>query len=142
MVIYRMKRSLIILGALFCVFCIASTSIAIPQVQSTFVLDKIDDLNYIKLKLQNKITEINEFISQKIKDILTLGIIDNLINLLIKLLEFILKIADFISTILNLGGRILQFVNQIIYIIETIISIINWILDLFNPEKLLSNNYF
>ena len=142
MVIYRMKRSLITLGALFCVFCIASTSTAIPQVQSTFVLDKIDDLNYIKLKLQNKITEINEFISQKIKDISTLGIIDNLINLLIKLLEFILKIADFISTILNLGGRILQFVNQIIYIIETIISIINWILDLFNPEKLLSNNYF
>lgn len=138
MVIKIMKRSIITLGTLFCVIFIVSTSTAVPQVQSNIVIDKIDELNYIKDKIQNKILEINNIISEIIKDIDTLGIIDTLINLLIKIIEFILKIGEFISSILNIGGRILTIINQLIYIIETIINIINWILDLFNPNQLLS----
>ena len=137
MVIKIMKRSIVTLGALFCVFFIVSTSTAVPQVHSDSVIDTIDDLSYIKNKLQNKILEINDFVSQIIKDIDTLGLIDSLINLLIKIIEFILKMGEFIASLLNIGGKILAFVNQLIYIIETIINIINWILDLFNPEQLL-----
>jgi hypothetical protein len=137
-VIKIMKRSIITLGALFCVFFIVSTGTAVPQAQSNLIIDKIDELSYLKNKLQDKISEINTFISQKIKDIGTLGLIDSIINLLIKLIEFILKIGEFISSILNIGGRILYIVNQIIYILETVINIINWILDLFNPQQLLS----
>lgn len=133
-----MNKSIITLGTLFCVLLMVSTSTAVPHIQSNLIMDKIDEFDQIIIELENRITDLNNFISQKIKDINSLGLIDSLINLLIKIIEFILKIGEFISSILNIGGRILLFINQLIYIIDTIINIINWILDLFNPENILS----
>jgi hypothetical protein len=140
MVIIGMNKSIIILGALFSAIFIVSTSTAVPLINKTYFINKINDIEDIKTKLQNKIFEIDEFISKKIDDLYTLGFIENLINLLIKLLEFILNIANFISRILNIGSQILFIVNQIIYIIETTINIINWLIDIFNPQKILTNN--
>ena len=134
-----MKSILITFSTLLCVLFVISSATAIPQIQSKFVLDEIDEIENIKTKLQNKIVEINELISNKIKNILNLGIIEKLINLLTRLLEIILNLASFISTFLSIGGQILSFVNQIIYILETIINIINWIIDFINPENILLN---
>ena len=135
-----MKSILIIFSTLFCVFFVVSSATAIPHFQSNFVLDEINKIEEIETKLQNKIIEINDLITDKIKDFLTLGIIDKLINLLTKLLELILNIASFISTILNIVGQILYLLNQINYILENIMIIINWIIDFFNPENILLNN--
>ncbi len=135
-----MKRSIIILGAFFSALIIVSTSTAVPLNNNTYFINKINTIENIKSKLQNKIFEIGDLISKEIDNLYTLGFIEKLINLLIKLIEFILKIANFISTLLNIGSQILFIVNQIIYIIETIINIINWILDLFNPQVIISNN--
>jgi len=135
-----MKNILITFSILFCVFFVVSSATAIPYFQSNFVLDEINKIEINETKLHNKILELNNLISYKIKDFLTVGIIDKLINLLTKLIEFILNIAGFISTILNIGGQILYLLNQINYILDTIINIINWIIDFFNPENILLNN--
>lgn len=142
MVIIRMKRSIIILGVLFSAIIIVTTSTAFPLINNTYFINKINDMEEIKTKIKNKIFEIDEFASKKINDLYTLGFIENLINLLIKLLEFILNIANFISRLLNIGSQILFIVNQIIYIIDTIINIINWLIDIFNPQALLNNNLY
>lgn len=134
-----MKSILITFSTLFCVLFVVSSATAIPQIQSNFILDEINEIENIKTKLQNKVVEINELISNKIQNILNLGIIEKLINLLTRLLEIILNIASFISTFLSIGGQILSFVNQIIYILETTINIINWIIDFINPENILLN---
>jgi len=132
MVIFRMNRSLIILGAIFCVFLMVSSATAIPQKQSDCVMNKINILEDMKLLIENKILDISVILSSSFID---LYFIENLINFLIRLIEFILNIVNFIGTIINLGENLLSFINQIIYIIETIINIINWLLDLINPES-------
>jgi hypothetical protein len=138
MVIFRMKRSIILFGVIFSAIIIVSTSTAVPLNNNTYLINKINEKEDIKSKLQNKINGIDELISKKIDNIYTTGFIEKLINFLIKLIEFILNIANFISNLLNIGSQILFIVNQIIYIIETIINIINWILDIFNPQAILN----
>ena len=135
MVIFRMNRSLIILGAIFCVFLMVSSATAIPQKQSDCVMNKINILEDMKLLIENKILDISVILSSSFIDFYSTGFIENLINFLIRLIEFILNIVNFIGTIINLGENLLSFINQIIYIIETIINIINWLLDLINPES-------
>jgi hypothetical protein len=140
MVIFGMKRSIILLGVIFSAIIIVSTSTAVPLNKNKYLINKINEMEYIKSKLQNKIYEIDELISKIIDNLLTTSFIEKLINFLIKLIEFILNIANFISSLLNIGGQILYIINQIIYIIETIISIINWLLDIFNPKAILYTN--
>ena len=109
MVIIGMKRNIIILEVLFCAIFIVSTSTAIPLINNTNFINKINNMEDIKTKLHNKVFVIDEFVSKKINNLYTLGFIENLINLLIKLLEFILNIASFISKLLNMDiGNMMQ----------------------------------
>ncbi len=134
MVIIIKNKYILNMSAIFCALIIINSATAIPQQQGSYVLNKINYLEELKTKVENKINELSDLLSIILINKYTTGIIENLINFLIKLIEFIINLASFIATILNLGGRILYFINQLIYIIETIISIINWILDLFNPQ--------
>ena len=54
MVIFGMKRSMITLGALFCILFIVSTSTAVPHVNNTIIKNQINDIEDIKTKIQNK----------------------------------------------------------------------------------------
>ena len=135
MVINIKNKYILIMFSFFSVFILINTSTAIPQQQSSYAMDKINILEHLKANIDVKIDDLREFLSIKLLDYYPMGIIENLINFLLKLIEFIINFAEFISTILNLGERILTFINQLIYIIETIIDVINWILDLFTPEN-------
>jgi len=137
MVINIKNKYILIIFSLFSAFTLINTATAIPLKQSSYNMDKLNTIEDLKNNIDIKLNDLMNLLSVKLVDYYPTGIIENLINFLIKLIEFIINFAEFVSTLLNLGERILIFINQLIYIIDTIINIINWILDLFSPGNMI-----
>ncbi len=114
------------LGAVAVVFLLVSTGTAIPQTQSTPVMQAVQHLE----KTNEAIDDVT---SENIVNIQTLGLIDFLIQLIRLIIELLMNIVTIIQGILS----IVSIVQTIFSAIQLVIQLIQQIIDLFTPNALL-----
>ncbi len=124
-----MKKTLLILGAVFVSIMLFSTVTAVPQTHSEPAMNLIDKINQKKSlteELKSRVNS-NDYFQ-------TNGLIDWIIQLLTSILNFIQDLIQFVSNLFQIVTLINAIISAINQLIDLIVQFINAILDLFNPD--------
>ena len=121
MVIIKMKRRLIVSGAIIIFLIMLSTVTAVQQMHSTPVMNVLNKVEENRILIKNNVEKYVEKFEYNSLDIYRKGNISNLIDFLIRFLDFIIRISEFIFSILNLINWIYYIVNQLNNIISNIL---------------------
>ena len=116
-----MKKMMIILGACITSLMIISTVTALPQTNSTPIMNTLTDIEEQKTKLNNI-------------DIEPGGIIDLIKQLVLLIIQFVLSLIQIIRDLIGLVSLIEYLINLINVLITAIFDLIETILNLFNPS--------
>ena len=88
-----------------------------------------------KISLLEETLELNiEKVNDKIYNVQSKGLFENLLALIQFLINLISKIINFIRAVMQIGQLIITLINLIKTLINVINQFIEWIQGLFNPE--------
>lgn len=131
----KMKKFLIIVGAVFIVFLMVSNATAVQQINSEPIVKNVIEIEQQITLLEEKL----EFYIEKLdlikSNVQPQGLIDIILAIIQAIVDFIksliYKLIDFIDQI---KGLLTELINAIKALINKIIEFIEWLQDLFNPE--------
>lgn len=130
-----MKKIYVTIGTIFTILLLISTVIAIPQVNSKPLIDKINEIEEYKKTIDEKIRFIDLNVENGGLIVILLKIIELFIEFIFLILEKIswifslFELPDFISNILLILNYIIVIVLGFIYL-----AVIH-IIDLINPWR-------
>lgn len=123
-----MKKYFIEIMAFFIALLMMSTVTAVPQTQSTSVMDIVD-------KLEENENYINEFLKSNLIDRFKLdGLIELLIQLILLIIEFVTQIISIVQNIIGLVNLIQNLIDAISTLFQLIQQLIELIQDIINPQ--------
>lgn len=125
-----MKKYFICIGTFFIALLLISTATAIPQAHSNSVMNLIDDLEENK-----KIIE-SEKLNNIISNVISVGIIELLIQLIMLIIEFIMEIINLIQNISSLVNLIQNIIDAFSTLFQLIQDLIELIRNIFNPSQI------
>lgn len=125
-----MKKYFICIGTFFITLLLISTATAVPQTHSNSVMNLIDDLEENK-----KIIE-SEKLNNIISNVISVGIIELLIQLIMLIIEFIMEIINLIQNISSLVNLIQNIIDAFSTLFQLIQDLIELIRNIFNPSQI------
>ena len=128
----KMKKFLIIVGAVFIVFLMVSNATAVQQINIEPIVKNVIEIEQQITLLEEKL----EFYIEKLdlikSNVQPQGLIDILKAIVDFIKNLIYKLIDFIDQIKSL---LTELINAIKALINKIIEFIEWLQALFNPEN-------
>jgi hypothetical protein len=123
-----MKRALLILEAVFSVCIMMSVVTAVPQTNSSPVMDAVHEIERSRTEVDEKIAAYSSL------DVQPNGIIDLLKQLIWMIIQAVLDLIDIIRNLIGLVALIEYLINLVMILVEAVMALIEFIMDLFNPS--------
>jgi hypothetical protein len=122
-----MKQNYVLLGAFLTFFLVMSTVTAVPYNYSQPAMDTIE-------KIEEKRTMKNTLQINSENTVLSKGIIDWIIQILLAILHLIQELISFVLDLLQIVTLIEMIISAIMKLITVIFEFIQAIIDLINPN--------
>ena len=122
-----MKHRCVLLGVFFTLFLVVSTVTAVPYNYSQPAMNKIEQIEE-KKSLKNIVQLDTE------KTVLSKGIIDWIIQILLAILHLIQELIAFVFDLLQIINLIEMIISAIMQLITAIFAFIEAIMDLISPD--------
>ncbi|MBN2603274.1 MAG: hypothetical protein JXA91_03985 [Candidatus Thermoplasmatota archaeon] len=129
-----MKKFCMLFGAVAISTLIISSVSAVPQTHSEPIIQIVNEIEKNRAVLEDKYLISIEDAKTSLSEILPLGILDTIIQLLVFLINLIYGIVNFLLTIMQLASLITLLLNAITVLIDTVSQFIEWLMNLFNPQ--------
>lgn len=126
-----MNKILTIIGIFFSITIMVSAVTAVPQKNSIPILNIIDNLEQKNIQLDENYEILSEKLSKIIPEVLSKGII---LNLILALINFLNTLVQLILNIMKIGNLILSLVEAITALFDIIMQFIEWLQGIFNPS--------
>jgi len=128
---YHMKKILVVAGALLSVFLMVSVVTAVPQSQSSTVMNTVKEIELERNILQERLSKIGALNPE------FGGIIDLLKQLIWLIIQAILDLIDIVRNLIGLVALIDYLIQLIMILVEAIMALIEIIMNIFNPSHAL-----
>ena len=125
---YHMKKINVIAAALLSVFLMVSVVTAVPQSNSTTVMNVIQDIEQERNILQDRLSNIY------VLDPQFGGIIDLIKQLILLIIQAILDLIDIVRNLIGLVALIDYLIQLFMTLVEAIMALIEIIMNIFNPS--------
>ena len=127
-----MKKYFMAMGSIFISILLVTTVTAIPNSQSNIIINKINEISEINNSINN------EKLSIFLSNILSVGIIELLIQLITLLVQFILEMIEIIQNVIGLVNLIQNLISAFTTLFELLQELIDLITNLFNPSAIIN----
>ena len=127
-----MKKYFMAMGSIFISILLVTTVTAIPNSQSNVIINKINEISEINNSINN------EKLSIFLSNILSVGIIELLIQLITLLVQFILEMIEIIQNVIGLVNLIQNLISAFTTLFELLQELIDLITNLFNPSAIIN----
>jgi hypothetical protein len=132
----HMKKTIPVIVSIFCIALLVSVATAVPQIQSTPLMDTLKKLTTKKAILEDKLDKLGDSVENLncASQYILPGIIEFLIALILLIIQIVEALIQFILDIMELGALLEYLIERVLYLIDLIAQFVEWLLGFFNPE--------